>query len=285
MARFIAVPVVPGQNTKKDLPEPWICCIRTALYRRFATLRRNSLAIETKRLFGFPHPGQEKGYSMRSSSTEQIQRALIVLVSFHIVIIGASNYLVQIPFQFFGVYTNWGTFSFPLVYLATDLTVRVFGSARARKIIFKSMLPALLLSYTVSILFSGGKFQGLGGLATLNIFVLRIAVASFVAYLAGQLLDVRVFSGLRSNRRWWVAPSASTIVGNLVDTVLFYTVAFYLSSDQFMATHWPEIALVDYLFKLLVSIVLFLPVYGIVLRTVTDTLFCRKQLCFSREAG
>ena len=72
---------------------------------------------------------------MRSSSTEQIQRALIVLVSFHIVIIGASNYLVQIPFQFFGVYTNWGTFSFPLVYLATDLTVRVFGSARARKII------------------------------------------------------------------------------------------------------------------------------------------------------
>ena len=107
-------------------------------------------------------------------------------------------------------------------------------------------------------------------------FVFRIAVASFVAYVTGQLLDVRVFSYLRSNRRWWVAPSASTIVGNLVDTVLFYTIAFYLSPDQFMATHWPEIALVDYLFKLLVSIVLFLPVYGIILRIVTDALFCRK---------
>ncbi len=222
---------------------------------------------------------------MRSSSTEQSQQALLVLVSLHIIIIGASNYLVQIPFQLFGVYTTWGTFSFPLVYLATDLTVRVFGSTRARKIIFRSMIPALLLSYTVSILFFEGKYQGLGGLATLNVFVFRIAVASFVAYVTGQLLDVRVFSYLRSNRRWWVAPSASTIVGNLVDTVLFYGIAFYLSPDQFMATHWPEIALVDYLFKLLVSIVLFLPVYGIILRIVTDTLFCQKRTCFSRGAN
>jgi uncharacterized integral membrane protein (TIGR00697 family) len=219
---------------------------------------------------------------MRSFTKEQSQRALLMLVSFHIIIIGASNYLVQIPFQLFGVYTTWGTFSFPLVYLATDLTVRVFGSTRASKIIFRSMIPALLLSYSVSILFSEGKFQGLGGLATLNVFVFRIAVASFVAYVAGQLLDVRVFSYLRSNRHWWVAPSASTIVGNLVDTVLFYSIAFYLSPDHFMATHWPEIALVDYLFKLLVSIVLFLPVYGFILRIVTDTLFRRKRVCLSR---
>ena len=101
---------------------------------------------------------------MRSLTTEQSQQALLVLVSFHIIIIGASNYLVQIPFQLFGVYTTWGTFSFPLVYLATDLTVRVFGSNRARAIIFRSMIPALLLSYTVSILFFEGKFQGFGGL-------------------------------------------------------------------------------------------------------------------------
>jgi uncharacterized integral membrane protein (TIGR00697 family) len=211
---------------------------------------------------------------MYSTTIGQSRRALPVLITFHIVIIGASNYLVQIPLQVFGVYTTWGTFSFPLVYLATDLTVRVFGPARARDIIFGSMMPALLLSYIISILFFEGKFQGFGGFTTLNFFVFRIAVASFTAYVVGQLLDVRVFSHLRTSRRWWLAPAVSTVVGNLVDTVLFYTIAFYLSSDPFMAVHWPEIALIDYLFKLLVSIVLFLPVYGVVLKTVADTLLC-----------
>ena len=209
---------------------------------------------------------------MLSLTTAQARRALIILISFHIVIIGASNYLVQIPFQLFGIYTTWGTFSFPLVYLATDLTVRVFGSARARIIIFGAMLPALILSYTISIVFFEGTFQGFGGFSTLNIFVFRIAVASFIAYVAGQLLDVSVFSYLRRNQQWWVAPSVSTTIGNLVDTILFYVIAFYLSSDPFMAAHWPEIALVDYIFKLLVSILLFLPLYGILLKVLTDRL-------------
>jgi len=215
---------------------------------------------------------------MLSLTIVQSRRALIILISFHILIIGASNYLVQIPFQLFGVYTTWGTFSFPLVYLATDLTVRVFGSVRARKIIFGSMIPALVLSYTISILFFEGKFQGFDDFSTLNIFVFRIAVASFIAYVTGQLLDVSVFSYLRRNQQWWVAPSVSTTIGNLVDTILFYGIAFYLSSDQFMATHWPEIALVDYIFKLLVSLILFLPIYGMVLKMLTERLIHKKQL-------
>lgn len=212
---------------------------------------------------------------MLSLTTAQVKRALLVLVSFHILIIAASNYLVQIPFQLFGLLTTWGTFSFPLVYLATDLTVRIFGPEKARKIIFGAMLPALLASYVVSIVFSEGGFQGFAGLATLNIFVFRIAVASFTAYVLGQLLDISVFSYLRRHHRWWVAPSASTIAGNLVDTAIFYALAFYASSDTFMAAHWPEIALADYGFKLVVSIILFLPIYGIVLKLLTEKILSR----------
>jgi len=212
---------------------------------------------------------------MLSLTTAQVKRALLVLVSFHILIIAASNYLVQIPFQLFGLLTTWGTFSFPLVYLATDLTVRIFGPEKARRIIFGAMLPALLASYVVSIVFFEGRFQGFAGLATLNIFVLRIAVASFTAYVLGQLLDVSVFSYLRRHHRWWVAPSASTIAGNLVDTAIFYALAFYASSDTFMAAHWPEIAVADYGFKLVVSIILFLPIYGIVLKLLTEKILYR----------
>lgn len=200
----------------------------------------------------------------------QIKRALVVLVTFHIIIIAASNYLVQIPVELFGVHTTWGAFSFPFVYLATDLTVRIFGASEARRIIFGAMLPALAISYLVSVLFFEGTFQGTEGLASLNTFVARIAFASFAAYGIGQLADIKVFARLRSNRRWWVAPSASTILGNLLDTVIFFSVAFYASSDAFMAANWPEIATVDYGFKLFVSLLLFLPAYGVLLRVLTD---------------
>lgn len=206
------------------------------------------------------------------SASPSLKRALFILVGLHILIIAASNYLVQIPVEIFGLLTTWGTFSFPFVYLATDLTVRIFGSGRARVIIFWSMFPALIISYVVSILFFEGVFQGGAGLTIMNIFVLRIAFASFIAYAAGQLLDITVFSYLRKQQKWWVAPSTSTVFGNLVDTVLFYTIAFLASSDEFMAAHWPEIAIVDYGFKLSVSLLLFLPMYGVILRLIGRSL-------------
>ena len=212
---------------------------------------------------------------MPSFTRAQLGRALAVLVTFHIIVIAASNYLVQIPFQILGLHTTWGTFTFPLVYLATDLTVRIFGKEQARKIIFWTMIPALIISYLVSIVFFEGKFQGVAGLADFNLFVFRIALASFIAYLAGQLLDVKVFSHLREHRSWWVAPSASTIVGNLVDTVLFYSIAFWASSDDFMADHWPEIAALDYSFKIAVSLLLFLPAYGLLLTVLTKAMIKR----------
>lgn len=209
---------------------------------------------------------------MPALNSDQLKRALAILVSFHIFIIAASNYLVQIPFQLFGLHTTWGTFSFPFIYLATDLTVRIFGSFKARKIIFLAMMPALVASYIISILFFEGAFQGFAELKILNVFVFRIAFASFIAYVFGQLLDITVFSYLRHHQKWWVAPTASTVFGNLIDTAIFYTVAFMASSDEFMAVHWPEIAIVDYGFKLLVSLLLFLPLYGILLKALSEKL-------------
>ncbi|GLS90329.1 hypothetical protein GCM10007916_13960 [Psychromonas marina] len=205
---------------------------------------------------------------MLSLSHEQTRRVLFVLVAFHILIISASNYLVQLPFTILGLHTTWGAFSFPFVYLATDLTVRIFGQQAARSIIFKAMLPALLISYVMGVLFQQGSLQSLSALAELNSFVFRIAFASFAAYLVGQLMDIKVFAKLRETKQWWVAPAASTVIGNFVDTLVFFSIAFYASTDTFMATHWPEIALVDYGFKLMISICLFLPAYGQLLRVL-----------------
>ena len=197
---------------------------------------------------------------------------LPLLVAFHLIVIAASNYLVQIPVSFGSVTTTWGAFTFPLIFLATDLTVRLYGAELARKIIFFAMLPALVVSYVFSVLFYQGEFQGLAPLLSFNSFVARIALASLLAYLIGQLLDVKVFGLVRQHftQRWWVAPALSTLIGGLIDTLVFFAVAFYQSSDEFMAANWPEIAAVDYAVKLAVSLLIFVPAYGVAMRSVAQ---------------
>ncbi|MEB3735251.1 7-cyano-7-deazaguanine/7-aminomethyl-7-deazaguanine transporter [Halopseudomonas pachastrellae] len=200
------------------------------------------------------------------------RRALALLISFHIFIIIASNYLVQLPITLFGYHTTWGAFSFPFIFLATDLTVRLLGKQAARRVIARVMLPALVASYVVSVVFQEGSYRGIDALLSFNDFVLRISLASFVAYVIGQLLDIQVFDRLRRIKAWWIAPSLSTVLGNLADTFAFFSVAFWHSSNPFMAEHWVEIATVDYVIKLVISMLLFLPLYGVLLRTLMNRL-------------
>lgn len=205
---------------------------------------------------------------MHSLHVVRTRVALAALIGFHVFIIIASNYLVQFPMQLLGWQTTWGAFSFPFIFLATDLTVRLLGKQPARRVIAWVMLPALLASYLVSTLFHEGSFNGWPALASLNVFVLRIALASFAAYAVGQLVDIQVFDRLRRLPQWWIAPSTSTIFGNLLDTLVFFSVAFWHSSNGFMAEHWVEIAWVDYVIKLGISLVFFVPLYGIVLKAL-----------------
>ncbi|WII94006.1 7-cyano-7-deazaguanine/7-aminomethyl-7-deazaguanine transporter [Kingella negevensis] len=208
---------------------------------------------------------------------KQKSKALFWLVLFHILVITSSNYLVQFPFSItlpngFEVHSTWGALTFPFIFLVTDLTVRIFGKPLARRIIFFVMFPALIISYALSVLFAEGQWTGWQSLTTFSMFVFRIALASFSAYLFGQIMDIFVFNKLRSLKSWWIAPTASMFMGNAMDTIIFFFVAFYASSDSFMAANWTHIAFVDYLFKLVICMGLFLPAYGVLLNMIMKKL-------------
>ena len=209
---------------------------------------------------------------MISLTPRQRKHALIWLSLFHVLVITSSNYLVQLPVSLFGFHTTWGAFSFPFIFLATDLTVRIFGAPLARRIILAVMVPALFISYVVSSLFYNGAWQGLNALEQVNLFVARIACASFMAYALGQILDVHVFNRLRQLPQWWAAPASAMFLGNISDTLAFFFIAFYKSPDAFMAQNWVEIALVDYSFKVLICMVFFLPAYGVLLNAALKRL-------------
>src|SRR5690554_6554532 len=199
------------------------------------------------------------------NSSKNYLKLALYLASFHVLIVASSNYLVQFPIMVFGFKATWGAFTFPFIFLATDLIVRLFGAKMGRRIIYYAMFPALVISYAVTAGFKSGAWQGAESLYTFDLFVFRIAIASFSAYVLGQIMDVFVFNKLRKHKSWWHAPFASAVFGNLIDTYIFFFVAFYKTSDAYLANNLLEIATVDYFFKVLVNSVFFLPMYKILL--------------------
>lgn len=219
-------------------------------------------------LIGRSTTGEPMLSDTSSGSSHPYKVALILLVCFHILVIASSNFLVQLPIHFWGVNTTWGAFSFPFIFISTDLTVRLLGKHNARILIAWVMLPALLLSYIVSVVWQQASFRGFDALLHWNMFVGRIALASFSAYVFGQLLDITVFDKLRQMKQWWIAPTASTIFGMLIDTLSFFAIAFYHSPDAFMSAHWFEIGMVDYSIKLIIGLIFFIPLYGVLLNAI-----------------
>ena len=157
-------------------------------------------------------------------------------------IICVSNYLVQFPFEYFGLneILTWGAFTYPVTFLVTDLANRFFGKEFAKKVVFFGFVLGIALSFILT-------FE------EFNLIVLRIVVASGAAFLAGQLLDIRVFDILR-NKLWFIPPIVSSILGSILDTIIFFSIAFYGTDSS-----WVVLALGDLGVKLFVDFAMLLP--------------------------
>lgn len=200
-----------------------------------------------------------------------LSNASIRLLSIcHVLLITISNILVQYPFDILGFHTTWGAFTYPAIFIITDLTIRLSSAKYARKIIFRSMLPGLLISYAVASYIEAPHDLSLSNIFVIHMMPLRIAMACFVAYVAGQLLDIFVFQHYRNKTTWWLAPTLSSTFGNLIDTALFFSIAFYHCSNPFLSLHWTDIAIVDSIFKIIFSVIAFVPIYGYVLSMVSS---------------
>ena len=123
-------------------------------------------------------------------------------------IVTASNILVQF---LLGGFLTWGAFTYPFAFLVTDLTNRFHGAAAARKVVVAGFVVGVICSFVA---------------AGLDKTTLRIATGSGLAFLLAQFTDVLVFDRLRIGS-WWRAPLISTLVGSALDTVVFFSVAFW----------------------------------------------------------
>ena len=175
---------------------------------------------------------------------------LFILLSFLMgAVVLVSNYLVQFPIKYYGLeeILTYGAFSYPIAFLITDLANRSYGKIIAKKIVYIGFFIGIC-----STLFFSTNFS--------DLISIRIAIGSGTAFIISQRIDVYVFDKLR-NKYWFIPPLASSINGSVIDTFLFFSIAFYATGIP-----WFTLAIGDLAVKLFVALLMLLP-FRILLKT------------------
>ena len=153
-----------------------------------------------------------------------------------------SNYLVQFPVNHYGLQDilTYGAFTYPIAFLITDLSNRFYGKIVARNIVYIGFFIGVSFSIFFSTNFS-------------DLISVRIAIGSGTAFIVAQLLDVQIFDQLRQ-KKWFIAPLASSLIGSTVDTFLFFSISFYGTGIP-----WVTLSLGDLAVKIFVALVMLIP--------------------------
>jgi len=192
--------------------------------------------------------------------------------------VAASNILVQYPFEHFGLgeLLTYGAFTYPVAFLVNDLTNRRFGPAAARKVVYTGFVLGVVMSIWLA--------------------TPRIAIASGSAFLIAQLMDITVFNQLRQ-KTWWKAPFAAAMFGSVVDTILFFSIAFaarFAWIDQMTGLPdssltdpaaflglgmplWASLAIGDFFVKVVMGTLMLVP-YGAILAIFAPALYAPDRL-------
>ena len=124
--------------------------------------------------------------------------------------------------------------------MITDLANRFYGKFVARKIVYFGFFIGIIFTLLFSTDFA-------------DLISVRIAIGSGVAFITAQLLDIQIFDRLRK-KEWFIAPLTSSFIGSIVDTFLFFSIAFYATGVP-----WITLSLGDLAVKLFVSLVMLIP--------------------------
>jgi len=166
-----------------------------------------------------------------------------------------ANVQVLKTVELFGQVATLGNIMYGTSFLATDILSEKYGKKEARKGVYMGMftLFATALVMTVSLMFTPDSSDWVQESLS-NVFgiIPRIAFASMLAYFISQMHDTWAYSFWKKRTQHiWIRNNASTILSQLIDTILFTFVAFY---GVFEKEIFVSILITTYLFKVVVAI-------------------------------
>ncbi len=168
------------------------------------------------------------------------------------------------------IITDGGAFLFPLVYVVGDVLSEVYGFRAARRAILLGFAMSLLAVVTFWLVQISPPAEAWGNQESFEAilgFLPRIVLASLAGYLVGQLLNSYVLVWIKERtqeKALWLRLLGSTAIGELADTVVFCTIAFFgiITGTEFLVY-----VAVGFAYKVLVEVIL-LPVTYLVIDAV-----------------
>ncbi len=154
--------------------------------------------------------------------------ALFVTILLCSNVIGAAKVATVWGFTF-----GAGVLFFPISYIFNDVLTEVYGYARARKVVwagFGAIIFASFMSWVIVTLPPAPGWPDQQAYQTVFGQTPRIVFASLTAFFVGEFANSYVLAKLKiktGGRHLWVRTIGSTIVGEGVDSLVFYPVAFY----------------------------------------------------------
>ena len=185
-----------------------------------------------------------------------------------LIVIGASDFQFTLNFGLFATQVgpfilSVGVFPWPIVFLSTDLINEYFGKAGVRRI---TNIGVIMIVYTFIIIFMTMIPKAAEGISPVSDESYRqvlsqsmwIIVGSIIAFIVSQIVDVVVFHLFRrrtGGRYLWMRATGSTIVSQLIDSIVILGIAFYLPG-KINLSQYLGFAITNYSYKVLIAILI-----------------------------
>lgn len=192
------------------------------------------------------------------------ERAYMLLSGIFLGALVLTNLIAGKFFSFLGLPLSCGVIAYPVTFLATDLISEVYGRRRATQVVKVGFVVSVFVAIVIFVANHApiAETSYVDQQAFARVFGLTpgIVLGSMVAYLSAQFMDVLVFEfwrNLTGGRHLWLRNNGSTILSQLLDTVLVVTIALIVwpvidldpSTEPISRTTWWQIIVGQYLFK------------------------------------
>ena len=131
-----------------------------------------------------------------------------------------------------GITFGAGVLFFPISYIFGDVLTEVYGYARSRKVVwagFGAMIFASFMAWFILELPPSADWKLQSTYETVFGQTPRIVIASLIAYCVGEFANSFVLAKMKirtAGKQLWLRTIGSTIVGELIDSAIFYPLAF-----------------------------------------------------------
>ncbi|MGP1908128.1 queuosine precursor transporter [Metabacillus sp. JX24] len=171
----------------------------------------------------------------------------------------AANLQVVKTIEIFGLTATMGNIMYGTAFLVTDIINEKYGEKEAKKAVwlgFATLISLTVIMQGVLMFQPDETDMAQGALKTIFDMIPRIAIGSLAAFIISQYADVAIYSWLRrkfpSDRLLWIRNNGSTMISQLLDTLIFTSIAFL---GVYPFDIWIQIFITTYLIKFVVAII------------------------------